>query len=414
MIVKYGTPINWLHYDFTKIAPALVEAKSSVISLTNVPYQKAWADKLQNIQLKQEVAGTSRIEGADFTENELDVAIKGEALEAALTRSQKQARAAVNTYRWIAALPDDRPISAELVCDIHRRIVTGCDDDHCEPGILRKADENVIFGSPRHRGVEGGKDCMSAFAKMIEAATAEFRGHDILVQALALHYHIGAMHPFLDGNGRTARAVEALFLQRAGLRDGLFIALSNYYYDEKAKYLSSLAAVKEQNGDLTPFLIFGLTGIAFQCRRLMVEINTNISKALFRDIANDLFHRLSSTRKRVIADRQLAVIHLLLEHGEINLMEAFRLLKPVYNLKEPWHAFLRDAFSLENLGAVELIWPTKPGPSNVKIKIRLSWPTEITETDFFQRTREMPRVKNLKYLAYEGPMQPSAKRTGIG
>jgi ATP-dependent 26S proteasome regulatory subunit len=63
----------------------------------------------------------------------------------------------------------------------------------------------------------------------------------------------------------------------------------------------------------------------------MTEININISKALFRDIANDLFHRLSSTRKRVIADRQLAAIHILLERGDIKLLEAFRLLKPVYN-----------------------------------------------------------------------------------
>ena len=418
MVVKYAFPSNWLKYDFAQIAPALVEAKSSVISLTNVPYQKAWADKLQDIQLKQEVAGTSRIEGADFTENELDVAIKGDALEAAMTRSQKQARAAVMAYRWIARLSDDHPVSADLIKDIHRRIVTGCDDDHCEPGALRKSDENVTFGSPRHRGVEGGKECLTAFTKMVEVVLAEFRGHDILVQALALHYHIGAMHPFLDGNGRTARAVEALFLQRAGLRDGLFIALSNYYYDEKTNYLKSLAAVKENDGDLTAFLNFGLTGIAFQCRRLMAEINTNISKALFRDIANDLFHRLSSTRKRVIADRQLAVIHVLLERGEINVMEAFRLLKSVYNLKEPWDAFLRDIFSLENIGAVKVIFPNKPGqpgqqvhPSHVRIEIRLSWPTEITETDFFQLTRQMPRVKNLKYLAFEGPVQPTVRRT---
>lgn len=51
------------------------------------------------------------------------------------------------------------------------------------------------------------------------------------------------MHPFLDGNGRTARAVEALMLQRAGLRDALFIAMSNYYYDEKTVYLAALAEV---------------------------------------------------------------------------------------------------------------------------------------------------------------------------
>jgi Fic family protein len=38
-----------------------------------------------------------------------------------------------------------------------------------------------------------------------------------VIQALALRYHFAAMHSFMDGNGRTARALEALMLQRVGL-----------------------------------------------------------------------------------------------------------------------------------------------------------------------------------------------------
>jgi Fic family protein len=408
-VIAYIKPSKWISYDLARVAGPLIEAKSAVMSLTNVPYQRAWAERLQDIQLKQEVAGTSRIEGADFTENELDAALRGETAEEALTRSQKQARAAVNTYRWISSLPDDRPIDAELVKDIHRRIVTGCDDDHCEPGGLRKSGENVTFGAPRHRGVEGGHECTSVFLELIDAVNGEFRGHDILIRALAFHYHIGAMHPFLDGNGRTARAVEALMLQRAGLRDGTFIALSNYYYDEKTSYLRALSAVKSNGGDMTAFLSFGLTGIAVQCKRLLNEINTNISKALFRDISNDLFHRLASSRKRVIADRQLAIIHLLLEEGEVDLSAAFRRLKPIYNVKNnPWAAFTRDAFSLENLGAIEFDFQPRENPKRVSMKLRLTWPTEITETEFFRKTRSMPRVKNLKYLAFEGNTRSAA------
>ena len=94
----------------------------------------------------------------------------------------------------------------------------------------------------------------------MKAVQQEFPQHDLLIQALALHYHFAALHPFLDGNGRTARAVEALMLQRAGLRDSLFIAMSNYYYDEKEAYLTKLKEVREREHDLTPFLHFGLKG----------------------------------------------------------------------------------------------------------------------------------------------------------
>jgi Fic family protein len=163
--------------------------------------------------LKIEVAGTSRIEGAEFTDRELDAALdpNKSATELA-TRSQRQARAAAETYRWIAKIPDDRPITESLVLEAHRRIVTDCDDDHCAPGKLRGRDQNVTFGFPRRRGCEGGPVCEKAFSALLRALLLEFRAHDPLIQAMALHYHFAAMHPFLDGNGRTARALEALIL----------------------------------------------------------------------------------------------------------------------------------------------------------------------------------------------------------
>ena len=106
----------------------------------------------------------------------------------------------------------------------------------------------------------------------------EFQGHDLLIQALAAHYHFAAMHPFLDGNGRTARALEAFMLQKTGLKDSLFIAMSNYYYEEKNEYLKTLAQVRAGDHDLTPFLLFGLKGIALQCRRLFDEIKKEYIK----------------------------------------------------------------------------------------------------------------------------------------
>lgn len=410
--IKYELSKTWIKYDPIKIASALVEAKASVISLTNVPYQKAWAEKLQAVQLKQEVAGTSRIEGAEFTDNELDLAIAPASVEDEMTRSQKQARAAVNTYRWIAKLDPQQPITTDLILEIHRRIVTGCDDDHCEPGALRTDGSNVTFGSPRHRGADGGKECRIAFAALAQALSGEFREHDILVQALALHYHVGAMHPFLDGNGRTARALEALMLQRAGLRDALFIALSNYYYDEKTSYLKCLASVR-RGGDMTDFFIFGLKGIAFQCRRLLTEINKNISKALFRDVAHELFDRLITSRKRVIAKRQLAILNLILERGPQLHRDLFGLFKHMYKVNEPWTAYVRDLIALSEIGAILLTYTPEEAKKeaklrNVTLDVNLKWPTEITETEFFDRTRSMPRSKSLRYL--EPPVEDAAKQ----
>ncbi|HEX6737441.1 MAG TPA: hypothetical protein VF310_04110, partial [Vicinamibacteria bacterium] len=150
-MIRYELPRRWIAYRPLEIAAALVEAKAAVLSLRTMPYQREWVESLQRVELKMEIAGTSRIEGADFTERELDAALR-EQPEELLTRSQRQAHAALQAYRWISSLPDDRPITSALVRELHRLIVTNADDDHCPPGELRTTDQNVTFGSPRHRG----------------------------------------------------------------------------------------------------------------------------------------------------------------------------------------------------------------------------------------------------------------------
>lgn len=395
-MIQYKLPQSWMHYDNSAVVKRLIEAKAAVLSLTTIPYQRSWVDALQHIQLKREVAGTSKIEGADFTENELEAALK-ETPEQLLTRSQRQAHAAVKAYRWIAKLPDDKPINCNLICDVHRLIVTNADDDHCPPGEIRKHDQNVTFGTPIHRGVEGGEDCKNAFLKLSESVQKEFREHDLLIQALALHYHFAAMHPFLDGNGRTARAVEALMLQRAGLRDTMFIAMSNYYYDEKISYLETLNQVGERNHDLTPFLIFGLKGITTQCQRLFQEIRRHVSKELFINVMYRLFNRLQTPKKRVIAERQIEVLKILLEKEEIGLDELITQTKNIYerSLRTPRKAQIRDLSHLIALGA---IIAEKQKGDTVVIKINLEWSTTITETAFFEAVKNLPEAKTNPFL----------------
>lgn len=389
-MIKYKLPDDWIRYDFGKVANDLMLAKAAILSLTNIPYQRSWTDQLQVVQLKREVAGTSRIEGADFTDRELEAAMK-ETPEQLHTRSQRQAAAAVRAYRWIAALPQDRPMDEGLIKEVHRQIITGADDDHCPPGQLRGRDVNVTFGVPLHRGAEGGEECETVFDGLCRAAQQEFQGHDPLIQALALHYHFAAMHPFLDGNGRTARALEALMLQRVGLKDTLFIAMSNYYYEEKNSYLKALAAVRTADHNLSEFLTFGLKGIAIQCNRLFDEIRKNVAKALFRNVMFDLFNRLRTTRKRVIAERHIDILKRLLAVDKLSLEELTEQTKGIYApLKNPYKALIRDINYLIRLKAIGF---TKLPENRYELFARLQWPTEITETEFFRSVKEMPKAK---------------------
>ena len=389
--IKYVRPTKWDKYDHGAVLEPLARAKAAVLSLRTVPYQRAWVEELQEIQLKREIAGTSRIEGADFTEGELDAALKN-STEDLHTRSQRQAHAAMKAYKWIAAVPDDRPIDGGLICELHTIIVTGADDDHCPPGVLRQQDANVTFGAPRHRGVEGGDECELCFGELLRASRQEFTGHDPLIHGLMLHYHFAAMHPFLDGNGRTARALEALMLQRAGLRVSCFIPMSNYYYDEKNAYLFALAETRRSEFDLTAFLVFGLKGVEVQCHRLLTEIQSYIQKALFKDLMFDLFHRLRTPKRRVIIERQLEILKLLLRRPML-LSQLSRAMNSTYeSMGSPWSAMVRDLNELIRLGAIKAT--AMESANEFELDVNLSWPMEITETEFFKRIKEMPKAKS--------------------
>lgn len=394
--IHYKIPSRWCEFPGTAIIQELAEAKGAVMSLKAMPSQRRWVDALQEIQLKLEVAGTSKIEGADFTGQELDQAMK-ETPEQLLTRSQRQAHAAVKTYRWIATVPNDRPVDEALVCEIHRGIITNADDDHCPPGRLRETDQNVVFGTPPHRGCSGGDECKSAFTAFVNAVNGELRGHDPLIQALTAHYHFAAMHPFLDGNGRTARALEALMLQRAGLRDTLFIAMSNYYYDEKKNYLSTLAEVRANNFDLTAFLKFGLKGVAVQTSRLTALLTHSISKELYRSLMHDLFTRLASARRLVIGKRQLSIAEFLLKNDKTEFELLAKMLEETYkSVANPRKAIVRDLNHLQTLGAIKI---TKEKDSRFHIEAKLEWPTKMTESEFFEQVKQMPKAQSHSFLS---------------
>ena len=388
---RYTVPQQWTRYDKTAIFDRLIAAKTEAGVLRRMPYLPQWVEEVHEEQLRLEAVGTSRIEGAEFSEREQAEALVPDA-PMHLTHSQRQLRAADATYRWLQSRPEDRPVNAEFILEIHRRIVTGCDDDHCEPGALRPATWNVIFGTPRCRGVEGGDDCRAAFDALCRAIAGEFRQHDGIVQALAVHYHIGAMHPFGDGNGRTARAVEAFMMRRAGVNDLVMVSLSNYYYDHKDAYLAALCESRQRGHDLTPFLLFALPAVAERCRAVAAKIVVNHTHTLFREFARSLFGQLRSPRRRVIAERQLHLLEVLLTNGPMELSDLWHRTAVHYNaLKFPERALVRDVIGLIDLKAIAI--------EDRHFQVNSAWPQQFSESELLERYESMPAAVSARHPA---------------
>lgn len=223
----------------------------------------------------------------------------------------------------------------------------------------------------------------------------EFRQHDRIIQAVAVHYHMGAMHPFGDGNGRTARALEAFMLRQAGVNDVVMISLSNDYYERKDEYMAALYESRRNGHDLTPFLRFALSAVTRRCNAVAAAIVANNRRTLFREFATSLFGQLRSPRRRVLAERQLKILGSLLDGGGSMGLDDMRNRAFVHyqGLKFPARALVRDLVGLLDLSAI-----TYDSAAN-RVAVNLDWPQQSSESELLERYEKMPSAASARHPA---------------
>jgi hypothetical protein len=160
-----------------------------------------------------------------------------------------------------------------------------------------------------------------------------------------------------------------------------------------------LGLVANSGHNLTPFLKFGLKGIAAQAHRLLREIRRHVSRSLYREVMLQMYGRLQSTRKRALAHRQLAILETLLNRDiPMNVEDLMKVLDGSYSgLASSTKAFVRDLNQLIELGALQVdqakILPGRGYYSQFNVAARLNWPMEITETKFYAQINKMPQAK---------------------
>lgn len=102
--------------------------------------------------------------------------------------------------------------------------------------------------------------------------------HPALKAGIA-HYEMVRIHPFLDGNGRVARAVAQLILFLEGYDTKKFFALEEYYDRDAMRYYEMLQSVEKNSGDLTLWLEYFTEGLAIELTRIKEKV-----QSLSRDI----------------------------------------------------------------------------------------------------------------------------------
>lgn len=285
----------------------LGEAASKCEHLANVPLRPATAERLHQIYLAKGAAATTAIEGNTLTEGEVLQAVEGKLEVPPSKEYQKQevqniidACNAISDRITAHTLP---PLSPELIRDYDRRVL------HALP-----PEEDVVPGEYRHHSVVVGnvyrgapaEDCAFLVDRLCEWLNGpDFAGKPgreliyAIIKAVLAHVYIAWIHPFGNGNGRTARLIEFHLLMSAGMPSPAAHLLSNHYNETRPEYYRQLDRASKSGGDLLPFLRYAVQGLVDGLRKQLEFVWGQQWDITWRNYVHELFqHRASASDVR--------------------------------------------------------------------------------------------------------------------
>lgn len=313
---EYERTHPWITFTVsTEHAPgrlwlALGEARSKCEHLAGVPLKPAVAGMLHQVYLAKGVHATAAIEGNTLNQKQVLDRIEG---KRELPESQEYLGKEIDNILDAAngimdnvAAKGFTPISVEQVQKYNELILRNLDvEDHVVPGEIRKVDVGVMDYKAPPAG-----ECKDLLQKLCEwlnsSAFKPAQNDDSIVtgilKAIVAHIYIAWIHPFGDGNGRTARLIEVRFLMEAGVPSAAVHLLSDHYNVTRAEYYRRLSEASKNGGDLNNFFQYAVRGYVDQLRQQLRIVKYQQWELAWESYVYEVFgEKRTSTSRRQLA-----------------------------------------------------------------------------------------------------------------
>jgi Fic family protein len=234
----------------------LGEVLSTCDHIAGVPLAPAAADELHKIYLVKGIHASAQIEGNSLSEDEVRARVEG---ALSLPESQEYLGKEIDNIHAACNLVCTDIFNSEDLRLTTKRIMT------FNEMVLDELPEQdgVIPGQIRTKGVAVGGIYVGAPAgdceylldqlcewleQMLQDAGPEWRRPVSVIRAILAHLYLAWIHPFGDGNGRTARLIEFQLLLAAGFPTPACHVLSNYYNKTRSRYYQVLRETSQAEG----------------------------------------------------------------------------------------------------------------------------------------------------------------------
>jgi Fic family protein len=293
----------------------LGEAESKCTHVAGVPLAPAVAATLHQVYITKGVHGTASIEGNTLSEDEVRQRIAGD-LDLPVSR-EYLGREIDNIVEVCNEIVErmmngtTTGLSVDLIKEYNRRVLEGLPRrEDVTPGVTRT--HSVTVGLSSYRGAPA-EDCDYLLEKLVSWLDSlkapedkpELRFPIAVLKSVVAHLYLAWIHPFGDGNGRTARLIEFQLMIEAGAPLPAAHLLSDHYNRTRDAYLIELDRTSRAEGfPIEGFIQYALQGFVDELREQIQTIREQQYEVTWVNYVHELYQHEDTHAKR----RQLHLI----------------------------------------------------------------------------------------------------------
>ncbi|HYD34916.1 MAG TPA: Fic family protein [Vitreimonas sp.] len=307
---------------------ARIEAAKSMID--HAPLVPAWEAKFRDEALARTVHFGTKIEGNDLTKEQAQQVVRLEsyldtqevAQKTGITARERDIQEVIN-YRNVIVWIDQQDLSnsrrlfsVDTLKMLHTLTMQRLID---EKYVGQYRDKQVIVKSATHGQIVFRPPVSVEIPYLVEDFFTWLNDGDsqlihAIFKAAITHYQLVYIHPFIEGNGRTARAMASLVLYASQYDFKRFFSLEQYFDADVDQYYQALLSVQQsQNNDMTYWLEYFCYGLAIEIDKVKQQV---------LKLSKDLKLKQQLGEQVALSERQIILLEMLQNQGEITSQDA--------------------------------------------------------------------------------------------
>jgi len=290
--------------------------------ILNSPLIPRWEISLRRDAIIRSAHSSTSIEGNNLSLEQVSALASGRKIMAQ-RKDKEEVFNYIRVLEKLDAFPQKGAITEMVIKKIQKMLTVNTLEDALDCGAYRSERGKYVVVANRLTGEissrpPANEELTGLMVDYLQWLNSdEARKLDPVVMAGIAHYEFVRIHPFVDGNGRTARVIAALILRIRGFDTKQFFWLVDYYDMDRSEYYKALRAVHPQKRDLTGWLEYFAEGVAVSIDAVRVRV------------ARLSVERVRTKKKGQIAltERQMRIVESINKNGKIGVSDLAMMFK---------------------------------------------------------------------------------------